>query len=437
MKQRTVRPVILVLALASGLAVPEAVADLTAEGAAAGISAQEIQHETRTINIEVPVRVFKGAAFVENLTIADFELYENGRPQTLDAVYLVKKSFVERREDSREFAPDTGRHFYLFFEMTEYDPKVREALDYFVRQVLAPGDEFVVVTPLKTYRMKSDILKSQTRDIVFEKIMGLLRHDILVGNAEYDDVIEEMQALAATMAASIVVSTTDQQTQQTQQIANPFTGGDTIFDAKTSMEEQLQMYAACLSRLENIRDLDQAKVLGLADHLRNQTGQKEIFMFYQREYIPRIDSSVLNALMSIYNERPDITETVSSVFEFFRRDTPLDIQPVKKSFSDSGATIHFLYLTRPAPKVRGVIMEEQSEDIFSPFREMSLATGGFMASTANLDAAMRSAVAASENYYLLYYTPRDYKADGTFRSLEVKVKGGDYRTGHRQGYIAN
>jgi hypothetical protein len=418
MTPKAVRPVLFVLALAS----------------ASFVTAQEIQRETRTINIEVPVRVFKGAAFVENLTIADFELYENGRPQTLDAVYLVKKSFVERREDSREFAPDTGRHFYLFFEMTEYDPKVREALDYFVRQVLAPGDEFVVVTPLKTYRMKSDILKSQTRDIVFEKIMGLLRHDILVGNAEYDDVIEEMQALAATMAASIVVGTTDQQTQQT---ANPFTGGDTIFDAKTSMEEQLQMYAACLSRLENIRDLDEAKVLGLADHLRDQTGQKEIFMFYQREYIPRIDSSVLNALMSIYNERPDITETVSSVFEFFRRDTPLDIQPVKKSFSDSGATIHFLYLTRPAPKVRGVIMEEQSEDIFSPFREMSLATGGFMASTANLDAAMRSAVAASENYYLLYYTPRDYKADGTFRSLEVKVKGGDYRTGHRQGYIAN
>ena len=57
-------------------------------------------------------------------------------------------------------------------------------------------------------------------------------------------------------------------------------------------------------------------------------------------------------------------------------------------------------------------MEEQSEDIFAPFREMSLATGGFMASTANLDAAMKSAVAASENYYLLYYTPEDYKADG-------------------------
>jgi hypothetical protein len=426
-----IRPVVIVLALASGWAIPEAVADLPAEGVGA---VQEIQHETRTINIEVPVRVFKGGTFVEDLTIADFELFENGRPQTLDAVYLVKKSVVERREDTRAFEPDTGRHFYLFFEMTEYDPKVREAIDHFVRRVLAPGDEFVVVTPLKTYRMKSDILKTETRDIVFEKIMGLLRRDILVGNAEYDDVIEEMQALAATMAASITANTSGQEAGTP---VNPFTAGDTIFDVKTSMEEQLQMYAACLSRLEHIRDLDQAKVLGLADHLRNQTGQKEVFLFYQREYIPKIDPTVLNALMSVYNERPDITETVSSVFEFFRRDTPLDLGPLKRSYSDSGATIHFLYLTRPAPKVRGVLMEEQSEDIFAPFREMSKATGGFMASTANLDAAMKSAVAASENYYLLYYTPRDYKADGTFRSLEVRVKGADYRTGHRQGYIAD
>jgi hypothetical protein len=282
--------------------------------------------------------------------------------------------------------------------------------------------------------MKSDILKSQTRELVFDKIMGLLRKDILVGNAEYDDVIEEMQALAATMAASIrpVSSDRDMQTP-----ANPFTAGDTIFDANTSMEEQLQMYAHCLSRLEHLRDLDQGKVHGLADHLRGQTGQKEVFLFYQREYIPKIDPTILNALMSIYNERPEIAETVTSVFEFFRREAPLDIGPVKRSFADAGATIHFLYLTRQAPRARGVVMEEHSEDIFAPFREMAVATGGYKDSTANLDAAMKAAVAASENYYLLYYTPADYKADGTFRSLSVRVRGKDYRISHRQGYIAD
>jgi VWFA-related protein len=84
-----------------------------------------------------------------------------------------------------------------------------------------------------------------------------------------------------------------------------------------------------------------------------------------------------------------------------------------------------------------VAMEEQSEDIFAPFREMSRATGGYMASTSNIEAAMRSAVAAAENYYLLYYTPQAYRADGKFHALEVRLKDRGYRLSHRMGYIAD
>lgn len=401
---------------------------------AAALAAQEIQHETRTIAIEVPVRVFKGDTFIDHLTIADFEIYEDGRPQTLDAVYLVKKAAIERQEGTRGTAPDTGRHFILFFEMTEYDPRVRDALAYFVNEVLGLGDEFVVVTPLKTYRMKSDILKTQSRSAVFEKILGLLRRDILVGSATYNDIIEELTGLAATMSASIGTASA---TQGAQSVSNPFSGVDSLFDVNVSVEEQLQLYAASLSRLESLRSVDEARVMGLATHLGSQPGQKELFLFYQREFIPEIDPSVLTMLMSYYNDRPEITQAASGIFDFYRRETPLDIEPVKRAFSDSGASIHFLYLSRPAPKVRGVSMEERSEDLFAPFLEMSRATGGFVSSTANIGAAMKAAVAASENYYLLYYTPKDYKADGAFHALEVRVKASGCRTSYRLGYIAD
>jgi hypothetical protein len=82
-------------------------------------------------------------------------------------------------------------------------------------------------------------------------------------------------------------------------------------------------------------------------------------------------------------------------------------------------------------------MEEQTEDIFAPFREMARATGGYSASTANIAAAMRAAIEASENYYLLYYTPADYRADGRFRTITVKVKAEGARVSHRLGYIAD
>jgi len=418
MKKTTRRTCLLVLAACFSAALP----------------AQDIRHETRTINIEVPVRVFKGDTFVDNLTIADFELYENGRLQTLDAVYLVKKTVIQRKEETSPFLPSTGRHFYLFFELNEYDPKIREALEYFVREVLVPGDELVIVTPMKTYRMKSETLYNAGRESVFEKLLGILRRDILIGSAEYNDVLEEMKALALTMVGSIGMSGSD---PQSQTVGDPFAWSDSVFEVSTSIEEQLQMYAACLSRLENLRHVDRARIAGLADHLRGQTGQKEIFLFYQREFIPKLDPTVLNIFMSRYNERPDIVQTVTGIFEFFRRDALFDLESIKKAYADSGAAVHFLFLTRPAPKVHGVTMEEQSEDIFALFREMSRATGGYNASTANISAAMRSAVAAAENYYLLYYTPKDYQSDGQFRSLRVKLKSGSYRLSHRLGYIAD
>lgn len=74
------------------------------------ISAQELQHESLAINIEVPVRVYKGNDFVGDLTIDDFELYENGILQTIDAVYLINKTSTQRQE-SRVDTQDNKKIF--------------------------------------------------------------------------------------------------------------------------------------------------------------------------------------------------------------------------------------------------------------------------------------------------------------------------------------
>jgi hypothetical protein len=82
-------------------------------------------------------------------------------------------------------------------------------------------------------------------------------------------------------------------------------------------------------------------------------------------------------------------------------------------------------------------MKEHSEDIFGPFLEMADATGGFADSSANPDFLFQAAVKASENYYLLYYSPKGYKSDGSFKNITVRVKDKDYRVTHRVGYYAN
>ena len=79
----------------------------------------QIAREVSVLNVEVPVRVFSGDAFIENLTLNDFEVLEDGITQRIEAVYLIKRAAVERKEEAKRFAPDLSRHFYLFFVLYE------------------------------------------------------------------------------------------------------------------------------------------------------------------------------------------------------------------------------------------------------------------------------------------------------------------------------
>ncbi|MCJ7611446.1 MAG: hypothetical protein MUP19_04220, partial [Candidatus Aminicenantes bacterium] len=80
------------------------------------LGAQQLHEERSVVNVGVPVRVFKGPAFVNTLNLGDFEVLEDGIPQKVEAVYLIHQTAVERREELNRFDPSTSRHFYLFFE---------------------------------------------------------------------------------------------------------------------------------------------------------------------------------------------------------------------------------------------------------------------------------------------------------------------------------
>ncbi len=85
----------------------------------------------------------------------------------------------------------------------------------------------------------------------------------------------------------------------------------------------------------------------------------------------------------------------------------------------------------------GMVMDDLSAKMYGAFQEMAEATGGISDSSSNIAASFERAAISSENYYLLYYSPKDYKADGEFKNIEVKIKGKNYRITHRAGYIAN
>jgi hypothetical protein len=265
--------------------------------------------------------------------------------------------------------------------------------------------------------------------------MGLLRRDIQMGYAESRAILAEMAELTKVMASDSRARDAVTAASLTTLIdplaaipaESPYQG--------VGLEEQLMHYATLLSRLEALRVVDEKRLLDFAANLKALEGQKGVFFFYQREFVPKIDPRLVDMLATRYNERPDITQSLDTIFGLQKRESSFNTDMVTKAYADASAAVHFLHVARPAERVSGVRMEEMSEDIFAPLREMARATGGYAASSANIAAVMRQAVEASENYYLLYYTPTDLRADGRFRRLSVKVRDGAYRVSHRQGFI--
>jgi len=376
---------------------------------------QEIQEQAVAINIEIPVRVFKGNKFIDNLTINDFEVFEDGKLQKIEAVYLIQERQVQREESEKPFFPETKkRNFILIFEMMRYSKNVGEAVDYFIKNVIMPGDKLIVITPMERYNFDTGFPSDVSRQKISDGLRNTIRKDIYKGSGEFRSL-----------------------TNQLQEIKNM----DVPPDLKDMQEST---YAEVLEKLMGLSCLKEDRLIGFAENLKKIEGQKHVLLFFQRRLIPTWGSFTSTHWL---DHNPTYTERL---FDFYNPRTFFDMEKVKGTFADSSISLHFLYVTE-SPKDTLSWMEfnpaeegkervdwhDGTLDFFNAFKEIASATGGIIESSANVNSSLKKAAKASENYYLLYYTPGDYVADGKFKKIEVKVKGKKYKVTHRTGYIAD
>jgi VWFA-related protein len=372
-----------------------------APGRAGGHPQEVPQHTSVVVNIEVPVRVLRKDAFVDGLTLADFEVYENGVRQPVEAVYLIKDKQVLREEvlpGASPPAPPKIRNYVLYLDLKEHLPKIEEALDYFFSDVLGPQDALFVVTPVKTYKFRSEYLARVSRREVSDKLKAILKTDITLGNSQYRNMIESFYKLE-------------------EEEYPP----DTI-----EVKEMLLFDLA--KQIRDLTEITEERVMGFADVLKALDGEKHIFLLFQREVLP--------AHLFADDRQAELVKPVN-----------FDVEKIKRHFSDASITVHCLYITkRPAYAARDLFqggsvlasqLQDLSSDVYASFRQMAAATGGLSESTTNPSFALKQAAEASGNYYLLYYRPLDYKADGRFQAIEVRVKGEGLKVTHRLGYVAD
>jgi hypothetical protein len=377
--------------------------------------------EVAVINIAVPVRVMEGGRFVDNLTIADFQVLENLVPQKVQAVYLVRKSSIERREALQELNPATSRNFYLLFQLTDYNPKLSEMIDYLFDRVLLPDDTMVIQTPLKSYSLTPEALAKKPKKTLAEEMNNLLKKDIKTGNTEYNSLLNELKRIV-------------------RSISGTTTKGDTESDSTSAMfglEFMLNRYRETLERMENQRLIDERKIFHFAQALKRVEGQKSVFFIYQREYRPEMPSNLLNTMQDMNQDQPGVLSNLQDLFQFYSRDVSMNTEMLKKAFADASVNFNFIFVNKEPENVAGVAMREQSEDIYKAFSQVAKATGGIVETSQNPAEGFKNAIESSEVYYLLYYSPENYRQDQQFKNITVRVKNQNYSVLHRLGYFAN
>ena len=119
---------------------------------------------------------------------------------------------------------------------------------------------------------------------------------------------------------------------------------------------------------------------------------------------------------------------------------------IKNVFANSSIAAHFLHAAKPLidhidihrqGSRRGWSHRDIIEDVYKAFLKIAKDTGGIIESSAHVSSAFQKAAFASENDYLLYYSPKEYKTDGKFRKIKVSIKGKNYRIFYRAGHIAD
>lgn len=383
------------------------------------------QHEVTVMNVGVTVRVLDNKQFVGDLTMDDFELYEDGVLQKIEAMYLVNKTSVEREETPKKFYPTLTRHYYLLFQITDYNPQLEDAVDYFINNIIQPGDNLHIWTPVKKYDLSSKALQTLSKETIAAEMKKIIRKDTQVGSSYYRELMRDLKRLVRAISS------------QAGETGHTMTEMET--DSASSMfglEILLPRYRETLAKMEDLRLFDEKNLIQFANILKRQEGENYVFYFYQREYRPEISSSLVNRLQSLYQDDPNIMGLVQELFQTYHREIHFNAEKIKEAFADSQILFNFIFMNKIPQTVSGIVMKEQSEDIFKVLSEAAKATGGSIDTSQDPGSGFKNALTKADDFYLLYYSPQNYVRDGKFKRIEVRVKDKGYKVFHRVGYYA-
>lgn len=116
--------------------------------------------------VTIPVRIQEKTGQSRLFQKENFQLLINGTEREI--------IHFEYREKSIGTIPDLKRHFILSFQIPEYKNNVKKRISYIITEILNPGDNLILVSPLKIYQFNTP----QNKENLFHKCNTVLTHDL-------------------------------------------------------------------------------------------------------------------------------------------------------------------------------------------------------------------------------------------------------------------
>ncbi|MFQ5789100.1 MAG: VWA domain-containing protein, partial [Acidobacteriota bacterium] len=398
--------------------------------AASGAQTEEqpkgYRFETEVLLIPVPVFVTDSEGNpIKNLTADDFIIKEQGkvRPVVFFQPVDYERLSVDEQGRRKPMPPGMRRQFLLLFDLTFSTPRgllrARETALNFIRHQLLPADLVAVATysNLGGLRMLSNFTTDHRHAEFMVGTLGLVRST---------DVIQDPVGFVFDNLLEVPVGPGN--------VPHDFEGMEAqLFEHVRSLYDRLRQSDEDAYRSQASQYLGQFSSLNSA--LRSMSGRKYILLFSEG-----IDSRFLTGtgVTEMDTDFLKFVEGRVSSIDSDNRFGRVELRDILMEGLERAAAadvvIHALDISGlggQAGDHPGTGEGRGQDTLYLMANE----TGGRLYKNLNdLREPLQKIIKESSSFYLLGFYPRDLKAKGRFRKIEVEVKRQGLRVSHRRGY---
>jgi hypothetical protein len=267
---------------------------------------------------------------------------------------------------------ETGGNIYIvILQLTDYNSKVADTVEYIFKDMIQPQDQLVLITPVKPYTFSQKTRQSQTPEQLIKLTQNVLKRDIVTGTANYHQILNRMTQLVLDIGSGV---------------GDTSSGGGGMGGTLTNVntiKNQLVTYRQLREEMKGLRKLDEKLFIKFCEIFKKGI----IYVVYQQELQVIPNRDVMEALRNNMDVRFDAMEV------FLQENTGefLDVTKLSQMLSDAAITLHFFYIKSKETKRQGTEMKEFSNDVYNAFSNLAKTTGGIVETTSKPEAAFKKA----------------------------------------------